>query len=190
MFSSTQKPIEGFSLIELLLAVGISSVVLGLGIPSFKTLVTDNQLVTSTNKLVFDINYARSEAVKRGERVVVCRSANPNSSTPACNGGSKNWSSGWIAFVMGDSTNSFDPPADTLIRANSGVNSTISLNSNLAAPTFQFKPDGSLDSNAISTFAVCDKRGVKKGRQIQINVVGRVRLVSGSISDCNNPVAM
>ena len=61
----------GFTLLELMVVVVIAGVLLGIGIPSYNTLRNNNCLVTSANRLVATLQYARSEAAKRNANVSV-----------------------------------------------------------------------------------------------------------------------
>ena len=60
-----------FTLLELLITLSIGLVLFGLAMPSFNTLLSTNRLTTSINEWVTDLNYARSEAIKRGQQVVL-----------------------------------------------------------------------------------------------------------------------
>lgn len=75
---------RGFSIIELMVAVAVAALLLGLAIPSFRELNIRNRVTESTNELVYAMNIARSEAVRRGTKVKVVST----STTGA-------WSSGW-----------------------------------------------------------------------------------------------
>jgi len=59
----------GFTLVELMFVVAIVSILLIVGIPSFKILKNNNCLVTNTNRLVASLQFARSEAAKRNSDV-------------------------------------------------------------------------------------------------------------------------
>ena len=52
----------------------------------------------SVKQLVGALNMARSEAIKRGVRVTLCKSADPDATTPACAPGAA-WNQGWLVFV-------------------------------------------------------------------------------------------
>jgi len=68
---ATMKKINGFTLIELMLAVTVFAILLAVGIPSFSRIVEDNRVVTQMNDLTTAFARARSEAVTRGVPVRV-----------------------------------------------------------------------------------------------------------------------
>lgn len=81
-----------FTLIELMITVAIAAIVLAIAIPSFNTQILNSRSVALGEELASAINYARSEAVKRGARVSICASGDG----VGCNGA---WTNGWIVFV-------------------------------------------------------------------------------------------
>ena len=91
---------RGLSLIEMLAALTVVAVLLGMGIPAFDSLVEDNRLVSNTNELVAAMHFARSEAIKRGTDVRICISNNGSVGASACSGGT-DWAAGWNIRVVG-----------------------------------------------------------------------------------------
>jgi type IV fimbrial biogenesis protein FimT len=65
---------RGVTLIELMFAIAVLAILLGIGAPSFVDMVRANRTTTLTNELVVAMATARSEAVKRGGPVTVCAS--------------------------------------------------------------------------------------------------------------------
>ncbi len=63
---------SGFSLIELMVTIVVAAVLLAIAIPNFRNLILSNQLTTISNEWVTAVNYARSEAIKRGSAAVIC----------------------------------------------------------------------------------------------------------------------
>jgi type IV fimbrial biogenesis protein FimT len=78
---------RGFTLIELLVTMTIVAVMLGLGIPSFRSFVADQRVKTASSDLMSSMMLARSEAIKRNATV----NLTPNSSA--------SWASGWSVAV-------------------------------------------------------------------------------------------
>jgi len=81
---------SGFTLIELMVVISILAILLGIGVPSFRATIEGNRITTVANDLVGALQFARSEAVKRGTNVTLCSS----SDQATCSGG---WVNGWVA---------------------------------------------------------------------------------------------
>lgn len=69
-----------------MITIAVAAVLLSIAIPSFRNLILSNQLATISNEWVAAVNYARSEAVKRGSITVVC-GENGNQGTGALSNG-------------------------------------------------------------------------------------------------------
>jgi type IV fimbrial biogenesis protein FimT len=182
---------KGFTLIELMFAIAVAAIVLSMAVPSFSTMIKNNKVVTESNQLITDINYARSEAITRGVRVIMCRSANPTSATPACGGTSNTWSGGWLIFASGDTNDTYEAATDTLVRIGNpaGAGVTIKTN-NTSNQDLEFNPDGTTnESGSTAVFAICDDRGVQHGRQIEVKATGRPSMVMPVPNGCTTPSA-
>ncbi len=79
--------VHGFSVIELLVVLAIAAILLGIGVPSFRILLQNQQMTTTVNELFAAINLTRSEAIQRGTRVDL---------VPA---DAREWTSGWVVFI-------------------------------------------------------------------------------------------
>ena len=97
------KKLQGYTLIELMVVVAVMAILLTVGLPQLNTFFGSNRMIANTNDFVSAIQIARSEAIKRGGRVSMCKSSNADAGTPSCATGS-NWEDGWIVFVDSDST--------------------------------------------------------------------------------------
>ena len=82
------KKSYGFTLIELLVAIAIAAILIALAAPSFKQLIQSSTMSSNVNNFLADMRYARSEAIRRGGSVVMCRSNAPEAASPACGSGS------------------------------------------------------------------------------------------------------
>jgi type IV fimbrial biogenesis protein FimT len=87
----------GYTLVELIAVLAITAILLGTAIPSFGNLINDTQLSTQVNEFAGYLNYARSEAIKYGMHVEICKSSNGSSCDTHAN-----WQDGWIIFVDAD----------------------------------------------------------------------------------------
>lgn len=85
---------RGFTLIEMMVVVTLAAVMLGLGVPSFKSFIAGQRVKTAASDFASAAVYARSEAIKRNAEVVLCMSA--TGITCATTGG---WEQGWIVSV-------------------------------------------------------------------------------------------
>ena len=84
---------QGVTLIELLTVIAIVAILAAIGVPSFQETIVRNRMAAQSNEFLSALNFARSEAIKRGHSVTLCRSTNATSC--ASTGG---WESGWLAF--------------------------------------------------------------------------------------------
>jgi type IV fimbrial biogenesis protein FimT len=91
---------RGFTLLELLTAVLVAALVLGIGVPSFGEFRRNARLTAVANDLLTAVQFARAEAVKRQLPVSLCASAEPAAAQPECSDDGQ-WL-GWIVFADPD----------------------------------------------------------------------------------------
>ena len=84
---------SGLTLIELMVTISILAILMVVAIPSFQSMIASSNLTTSTNDLSNTLAQARSNAIRLGGRVTVCKSSN---GTQCATTG--NWEQGWIVF--------------------------------------------------------------------------------------------
>ncbi len=129
----TLKRLSGFTLVETIIAMAVVSVLLAIGIPSFRYVTNSNRIAAEINGLLGDMQYARSEAVKEGQPVTVCVSSDGATCT-----GPNTWQSGWIVFSDANGNAAFDAGTDVLLRIQkpfSGTDTFVATNA-VAAVTF------------------------------------------------------
>ena len=89
--------VRGFSLIEVMVTVGILGVLAALAGPSFQPLIAKWRVLQTVDNMKSTIYYARSEAIKRGGGLGVQKAKNVGSCTLA--GTNQEWGCGWFVFV-------------------------------------------------------------------------------------------
>lgn len=85
----------GFTLLELMVALAVASVLVVVAVPSFRDLLRRNQVSSANNALLADLGYARSEAITRGSIVSIC----PSSDGTTCSVGTQAYESGWLVYT-------------------------------------------------------------------------------------------
>ena len=181
------KTHKGFTLIELMVTLVIMAIFLTMAVPSFTGLIKNNRLISQTNALTTDINLARSEAVKRGVQVILCRSADATVAVGAlaCGGTAQTWTTGWFVFASGDSNSTFTAGTDTLLKRSDPARKSLAILSDTNGDSnLVYNADGTIGNAGTVLFAICDDRGATNGRELEIINTGRPKLTSGSITSC------
>ena len=176
---------RGLTLIELMTVMAVLALLLGLGTASWSHLLETTRLRTLSNDLVSDLRLTRSEAILRGERVVMCTAMTPE----ACSRGS-GWHQGWILFV--DTNNNALRDTDELVlRVKAAAPAGWTIAGNM--PVSRYVSYDSLGSTRLGgggfqagTITVC-RRGARgtPARRIVINSIGRPRLEEAALANCD-----
>jgi type IV fimbrial biogenesis protein FimT len=174
---------HGYTLIELLVTLAITSI-LALNIyPNLSNLIARERSTILTNTLAGALAYARSEAIKRNTTILACQSNNGSE----CNK-SENWHNGWIIFTDTNKNKQRDPE-ETLLRvyaaANNSTQATFSGSSSIKHYV-KYKASGRALPNG--SFLICNSN-IGVGKALIIASSGRVRLsktqTNGSTINCN-----
>ena len=161
----------GFTLIELMITIGILAIVLAVGVPSYRGIVMDNRMATQANLFATSIKLARSNAVRFQRNATVCSSANFDATVPTCSSNS-DWSAGWIVWVDKDRDATTD--ANEIISVSGPVHQASELKSTSAN---RFTYDGrGFAATAAGDLTLCDSRSGEMGRVIKVNATGRTNI--------------
>ncbi len=168
------RPLFGFTLVELLTVLAIAAIFTAIALPSFQGIGERNRVAADVNKLVRALNLARSEAIKRRIRTTLCRSSNPEAGLPTCSG---TWTQGWILFSETINDNQQYDNNEPLIAVHNGLQNGNTLKWN-NGNNIRYLPSGTT-SNLGGTFTICSQDN-KHARGIIISSSGRVRLSNDS----------
>jgi type IV fimbrial biogenesis protein FimT len=162
---------RGFTLVELMYTVAVAAIVLGIGIPAFTETMRSGRMTASVNTAITAMHVARSEAVKRRARVTLCRST--AGADPECDADGE----GYMVFANAADDQTFDSPADTLIKAGAWLADGVTVQYD-GLPTYvSYTATGFTRAIGGGTLAgnivVCDERGDRAARVISLAATGR-----------------
>lgn len=176
---------RGFTLVEMLIVVTISAILLAIGVPSMRSFLERNAVSGQVNTLMGTIALARSEAVKRNGRVVVCRSENADSSdSPSCSGTDSDWKTGWITFLDRDGNGAYDAAqGDVLLKVQAAFGDSGGINKS-GASVLRFRNTGLLaTSGSTFTFRSASQTAARQ-QCVTVSTTGRARTVKSGESGC------
>jgi len=160
-------------MVELMITISIASILLAVAVPSYQSIMRESRLTTQANELMTALHYARSEAIKRGMRVTICKSPNGSS----CGG---NWSDGWMVFNDAGTAGTVDA-SDEVLRVFSALKgSTLGGGLNFA-DWVSYLPNGRSQGSgnfANGTFSLCNQ---SSGRNVVVNNAGRPKVEKVSL---------
>ncbi len=158
-----KRAVFGFTLIELIITLTIAGILLALAAPNFSGFVKNNRLTSQANGFMADVAFARSEAIKRGANITICRSKDG----AGCFSGTK-WHEGWIVV---DGANNVLRVHEELTGKN-----TMTASAPAVADNIVYNRSGLMTPMpaAVETISICDDRG--QGRLIEIAITGRAQI--------------
>ena len=176
-------------MIELMIAMALLSILLTIGVPSFSNLIASNHLVTKNNLFVSDLNTARSEAIRRGRSVSLCKSSDGiNCSTDTAIG----YEAGWIIFAEQPTTvhslGARDTTDEDLLRVQPAMSSGYTLKGvNRFSNFISYLPSGELANPGTGStqdhFILCRDAEVNKARAVFVISTGRIHLARDANND-------
>lgn len=174
------RNLSGLTLVELLTALAIGSILMLVAVPAFTDMLRTSQLNSQTHLFLSVINYARTAAMERQQEVLVCARKGD-----ACQN-SRQWEMGWLVFV--DENRNGNAEAEEIVRVFDALESGYTLAPNLPVSRLLFLPNGDVRRGSralpMMTFRMCspdafDGNLAERSREIVINATGRMRLQFG-----------
>jgi type IV fimbrial biogenesis protein FimT len=158
-------------MIELLVTLAVAAVLMGLAMPAFSSFVQNSRLATEANTLVYDLNVARSEAVKFDVPVELCAS----NDGATCSGGG--WNTGWIVLCPANCPPGLGVAPVKLLGAAPLNNSNTVTEEIAGASAVTFLSAGQTAGGKLQ-FVFCDSRGAAFGRDVEVNSIGEINSAS------------
>jgi type IV fimbrial biogenesis protein FimT len=163
----SRRPACGFTLLELLIALTILGILLGIVIPGLKNAVARVQSTSVRSAITATLFDAQRNATVVGREIVVC----PATETQ-CTGG-QDWSRGWIAFIDHNS-DGLRGPGEQIIRRETELPAGVRLHGTNGRPRIVYQPNGGSAGTNI-TFTLCDRRGAKSAQALVLSNGARLR---------------
>jgi type IV fimbrial biogenesis protein FimT len=179
---------NGVTLLELVVVIAIAAVLVTLAVPSFTSLSERSAVSGHVNMFIGTLRFARSEAIKAGSSVVICRSSNSETATPTCDANGNDWRLGWIVFVNRDldAGNNYNPGnGDTLLKVQGEIPSSGGIVPAATVGKLVFRPTGIMAAGASQL--VFNSRSLSSEQQkvVCISFQGRARILVDSFSSCS-----
>jgi len=154
---------RGLTIVEIMVSLAVASILIGLALPAFNNFVAQRNLTAQVNDFMVSVQYARSEAGRRGATMSVqAENAGDNANE---------WGPGYCVVVgtpgncPNDATElrSFAPLGNSTLDGRGGLD---------GVGTLTFNSRGLL-AGAAGTLDLC-QAGQTVGRTISISTIGRV----------------
>jgi len=165
--------LTGLTMTEALVVLAVVGTLAAVAVPSMTDFLDNGQLSADTNDLFSSLLIARSEAVTRNSRVVLCK-IDPDADLGACAAGST-WQAGWLAFVDEDRDGNLDGGED-IVNTYTGMSANTVVTSAAFANSISYFPSGT--SNTNGSFIICVNNSVAS--EIFVNATGRPRVADSA----------
>lgn len=173
---------QGFTLLEALVVLALLGVLMGMAAPTMSDLRSRHQLQAQAEGFLDSLVLARSEALRRQQRISLCAQA----SAGGCDADGQ-WQKGWLVFVDAND-NSLRDTGEVLIESHEALPAGVSLGVTSTVKTyFSYGPEGrSMATNGAfmaGTWRFC-KAGLPQGWQVVSNALGKPRVEKYTPQQC------
>ncbi|MFZ5638024.1 MAG: GspH/FimT family pseudopilin [Pseudomonadota bacterium] len=158
---------QGFTLLDLLIALTILGIVFGIALPAFDHAVARVRAGGARAALTTTLFDAQRHATVLGREVVVCPAANDQ-----CIGG-RDWGRGWIAFID-DNGDRLRGPGEQIVRREPELAPGVRLLGSVGRPRVVYQPNGG-NAGANNTWTLCDRRGADDALSLILSNGARLR---------------
>jgi type IV fimbrial biogenesis protein FimT len=161
---SAQQIQRGFTIIELMITLAVAAIIISIAVPSFKAVINNNRVATTTNEMIAALGLARSEAIKVNRKVQV---------KPATG----DWQLGYDIKIDTDGDDAFDD--ESVLRMIEAPHSSISYATSATQVTFN--PLGGIADGTSKTFGISAPDAFS--RKITVSFTGITSLCTDTASE-------
>lgn len=178
---SAPKIQKGFSLLELMIVLGIIGILAAIAVPNFSDMIAEQRVRSVAADLIGDMTLARTEAIKQQRRTIVERVG-------------ANWENGWRIYVDADASGTLNG-AEANLKSSAGYSGgTLKVRPITAdlANQMIFRGDGTVVNVPIGTesgIRISDDRGMSwvvgdganpgaRTRDIVLSPAGRASVIA------------
>lgn len=165
---------QGFTLLETLVVMALLGVMLSLAAPAMSSLHQQHRLQAQAEGLLGSLVLARSEALRRQQRVTICARASDSACDP-----NASWQLGWLVFADGNDNALLDP-GESLIETRMPMPAPVRLAvTSTERAYFSYNAEGRSATRQgafmAATWRFCLLQS-GEGWQVVVNALGRPRL--------------
>ncbi len=162
------NPARGWTLIELLIALAIASLLFGLALPAFSGGLEAARASDARAQLELSLASASNHAAITGVRGVLC----PSSDGRRCDA-SPDWSAGWLVFLDNNANREIEG-GERVLKVQPALEGRVRLRTTAGRTRIVFQGNGG-NAGSNATFTLCDGRGPAKARALIMGNAGTLR---------------
>ena len=160
---------DGFTLMELTIAVAIAAILVAVSAPSMKRTWRQANEQRAYHSMSSSLALARIHAITRGHPVTVC----PSSDQLTCTGGT-DWSKGWLVYLDPTRENLPSTP-DAIVESLPALRGGVSMHTSSGRHRIRYRPNGRSPGTNLS-LSLCATDTSELAGRIVISNAGRTRI--------------